>query len=188
MPKPEPLVILKDTREPRDKYRWAGKFYKGRATVHRQTLKQGDYTIRECADDQGNLIPGGMIVERKTVADFINTIRTEETRERFEREWAAIDDSIYKLLMLEGKGVLSQIIFKQYRSDMDEDSAISTLANWGRTKNYNWFQVEDSGTGERVLFWLFSGFHRKLLAGAKARMRRKGHDGKRNSDNSDSKD
>ena len=146
--KPEPLVILKDTREPRDVYLWKSEFWKGRVTMLRKKLDCGDYTA------QGQ--EPGLVIERKTLADYVASITVG--RDRFRAEWERCIPDAKKWLILEGEHVMTRLFEAEYESKTHEHSAIATLLNWQERFEYNVLPVPNSVVGEKAVVWIIKGF------------------------------
>lgn len=113
-PAPAPIAII-DTRE-----QWPLDLEKYGIAVKRDTLAFGDYSLvyPDMRDE--------IIIERKSLADFAACCGRE--RERFERELIALRGFRWPYLV--GEFCLRDILDHQYRSQINPNSLLSSIAKW----------------------------------------------------------
>lgn len=157
MPKSEPLVILKDTREPRDCYLWKSEFWKERVVLIRKKLDCGDYTVQGHEPE--------LVVERKTKSDYVASIindtkNNDMRRDRFEAMWQRCIPGSWRWLLLEGEHVMAQLFEAEYQSKTHEHSVLGTLISWQERYKYNIMPVDDSVMGQKAVVWIIKEFLR----------------------------
>jgi DNA excision repair protein ERCC-4 len=111
----EKIVVIQDTREktPLDLACYG-------LTVEVDTLMYGDYTLRN-----PNLMRD-LIIERKSLADFVACCGRD--RERFEKEVVALRG--YRNAYLVGEFGLRDILGQNYRSQINPNAVLSSIARW----------------------------------------------------------
>jgi ERCC4-type nuclease len=113
---PDTITLNVDTREPRP-HPWR-RWLPEHVRLERATLDTGDFALAG--------LPGGAIVERKTVSDFLACMTSG--RERFERELAR-SRYVGKFVVIV-EGTLADCIAA--RGGLSEASLLGTIAAWCR--------------------------------------------------------
>jgi len=84
------------------------------------TLPHGDYSVKYPK------LQDLLVVERKTLADFVACCGRE--RDRFERELQSLRG--YKLAYVIGEFNLKQVFNHEYRSEISPNSVLASIARW----------------------------------------------------------
>ena len=165
--KTEQIILIKDSREPDDKYN----FFHYNDVLHInghpliKKLDVGDYSVSPYQDV--------FCVERKTLSDLIGSFSTA----RKERQEAGIPDHRQnfkemfersmnmksKFLMVEGS--FAQVFAKDYRSDFNPRSLMASLMSWSIRYKFNFFFVQNEVEGQQCIYWLCKEFVRLKTKG-----------------------
>ena len=145
-----PLVIKKDSNEPKDCYEFAAEYWKGRVMRFRDTLRCGDYTLQGYEE--------ALVIERKRLPDYIKSITA--TRDNLEAMWQRCTPGSQRWLLLEGDWVMVALFEHQYRSKTHEHSAAGTLFDWQNHYHYNIVPVPNPAIGEKAIYWICREFLR----------------------------
>ena len=157
----EKLVIVKDSREPKEKYNFYGKQYKdvfhigGHPLI--DNLSVGDYSVSPYEDT-------GLMIERKTMADFVSSFATGKKdkaikrRDEFRAMWERARKVKCKYLMVEG--VITDILSQNFRSEFNPNSLMGSLMSWSIRYGFSFFFVRDENEGQSCVYWLCREFLR----------------------------
>lgn len=162
-----PIVILKDSREPRDKYNFFHYPDVFRVDNHPliDNLSVGDYSVSPYKNE--------FTIERKTLSDLIGSFSTArkerqeqgvpDHRQNFKEMWERSEGYLQKILMIEG--TLTDLRNKNYRSDYDPNALIASLTSWSMKYKFSWCWVRDENEGQWVTYWYAKEFLRLRVKG-----------------------
>ena len=148
MKKPEPLILLKDSREPIDKYLFKSAEFKEKVLLIRTKLDCGDFSVLG-ADNK-------IFIERKTTEDLISSFT--HGRERFKRMWERSAGYQLRYLMIEGN--LSDILAEEYRSVTPSQCIIGSIMSWSLCYSFSWFIVSNIYEGQKMVYRLLLNYKR----------------------------
>jgi len=147
----EKIVILKDSREPKDKYNfyhYDNVFKIGNHPLI-DNLDVGDYSVSPYEKE--------FTIERKVLSDLIGSFSTArkerqeqgvpDHRQNFAEMWQRSEGYSHKFLMVEG--CFTDILEKNYRSDFNPNSIIASLFSWSLKYRFNWFFVSNEAEGQK---------------------------------------
>lgn len=162
------LIIIKDGREPKEKYNfwhYNDVFHIGGHPLI-DTLSVGDYSVAPYQDI--------FTIERKVLSDLIGSFSTAKKerqeqgvpshRDNFREMWERSEGYLQKILMIEG-GTLTDLRNKNYRSDYDPNALIASLTSWSLKYKFNWCWVRDEVEGQWVVYWYAKEFLRLKTEG-----------------------
>ena len=151
----EKLVIVKDSREPKDKYNfyhYDNVFKIGNHPLV-DNLEVGDYSVSPYEKE--------FTIERKTLSDLIASFSTAKKerqeqgvpshRDNFRQMWQRSEGYLQKWLMIEGE--FSDVINQNFRSDFDPNALIASLISWSMRFKFNYFWVRDENEGQQAVYW-----------------------------------
>jgi len=163
----EKLVIVKDSREKKEKYN----FYHYLDVFHIgghpliDNLSVGDYSVSPYEKE--------FTIERKTLSDLIGSFSTArkerqeqgvpDHRQNFAEMWQRSEGYSHKFLMVEG--CFTDILEKNYRSDFNPNSIIASLFSWSIKYKFNWFFVSNEAEGQKAVYFLCKEFSRLKTEG-----------------------
>lgn len=100
------ITVYVDTRE-KNPYKFKGM----RET--KKALKTGDYSV------QGGLGPNGIVIERKTAEDLVNTLCNAANRKRFKKELVRMGKFGYRAIVVEAtpRSFASTVAFSKSSAD-----------------------------------------------------------------------
>jgi len=163
----EKLVIVKDSREKKEKYN----FYHYLDVFHIgghpliDNLSVGDYSVSPYEKE--------FTIERKTLSDLIGSFSTArkerqeqgvpDHRKNFSEMWQRSEGYSHKFLMVEG--CFTDILEKNYRSDFNPNSIIASLFSWSIKYRFNWFFVSNEAEGQKAVYFLCKEFLRLKTEG-----------------------
>ena len=163
----EKIVLLKDSREPREKYN----FYH-----YDDVFKIGGHPLIDnlyCGDYSVSPYEKEFFVERKTLSDLIGSFSTAKKerqeqgvpshRQNFREMWERSEGYTHKFLMTEG--CFTDILEKNYRADFNPNSLIASLLSWQIKYKFNWFFVSNEAEGQKAVYFLCKEFSRLKTEG-----------------------
>lgn len=145
----ERITIIKDSREPKDKYKF---YHYEDVFVLVDNLDVGDYSVMS----KGISYEEEFMLERKTEADLVGSFiggkkdAPVSHRDNFREMWERATQK-YKLLMIEGS--LISLIEHNYRSNFDPHSLLGSLFSWLFKYSYSFFFVKDEVEGMKCIEW-----------------------------------
>jgi len=163
----EKLVIVKDSREPREKYNFYhyDDVFKIGGHPLIDNLSVGDYSVSPYEKE--------FTIERKTLSDLIGSFSTArkerqeqgvpDHRQNFAEMWQRSEGYSHKFLMVEG--CFTDILEKNYRSDFNPNSIIASLFSWSLKYRFNWFFVSNEAEGQKAVYFLCKEFSRLKTEG-----------------------
>ena len=149
------IPLVKDSREPRDKYN----FFHYDDVLH----IGGHPIIDNLLVGDSSVIPYQSIftIERKVLSDLIGSFSTAKLekqeqgipnhRQNFKEMWQRSKGYLQKWLMIEGS--FSDVINQNFRSDFNRDALIASLISWSMRYKFNYFWVKDENEGQRAIYW-----------------------------------
>jgi len=156
------IIILKDSREPRDKYN----FYH-----YEDVFKIGDHPLIDNLEvGDYSVVPyeKEFCIERKTLSDLIGSFSTAKKerqeegypdhRENFKQMWERSTGYLQKFLMIEGS--FADMIDQNYRSEYHPHSLLGSLMSWSIKYKFNWFFVQNEMEGQKAIYFLCKDFLR----------------------------
>ena len=158
----EKLVIVKDSREPKDKYNfyhYDDVFKIGNHPLV-DNLEVGDYSVSPYEKE--------FTIERKVLSDLIGSFSTArkerqergipDHRQNFREMWERSMNMEVKFLMIEGS--FAQVFAKDYRSDFNPHSLMASLMSWSIRYKFNFFFIQNEVDGQQCIYWLCKEFVR----------------------------
>ena len=151
----EKLVIVKDSREPREKYNFYhyDDVFKIGGHPLIDNLSVGDYSVSPYEKE--------FTIERETLSDLIGSFSTArkerqeqgipDHRQNFREMWERSEGMLRKYLMIEG--TFADLMNKNYRSNYEPNSLIASLMSWSIRYKFNWFWVRDENEGQQAVYW-----------------------------------
>jgi len=121
--------------------------------VIRTKLDVGDFAIRDYTER--------LMIERKTISDLCGSFTAG--RERFKGMWERATQQV-RFLLIEGR--LSDILWGNYRSDLDPHSLIASIMSWSIKYKFSWFCVDNEIEGQMAVYWICREFLRLKAEGS----------------------
>ena len=156
------IVIVKDSREPKEKYN----FFHYKDVFHIgdhpliDNLDVGDYSVGPYEKE--------FCIERKTLSDLIGSFSTPKKekqeegtpdhRQNFREMWERSEGYLQKFLMIEG--AFADMIDQNYRSEFHPHSLLGSLMSWSIKYKFSWFFVSGEAEGQKAIYFLCKEFLR----------------------------
>jgi len=151
------IILLKDSREPKEKYN----FFHYKDVFHIgghpliDNLNVGDYSLSSFENQ--------LMIERKTEADIVSSFiggkkdAPLSRRKEFKAMWERTTQK-FRYLMIEGKFI--NLIEQNYRSAFHPHSLLGSLMSWSIRYNFSFFFVDNEVEGMKAIYWLCKEFLR----------------------------